>query len=67
VLPGLPEHVQATVREGDGGRFLFLLNHGRDAAEIQLPEPMTDALTQGATPTDHLTLPAAGVAVLVAP
>ncbi|MFH9001853.1 beta-galactosidase [Streptomyces afghaniensis] len=67
VLPGLPEHVQATVREGDGGRFLFLLNHGRDAAEIQLPEPMTDVLIQGATPADHLTLPAAGVAVLVEP
>ncbi|MGX1561019.1 beta-galactosidase trimerization domain-containing protein, partial [Streptomyces sp. NPDC055509] len=67
VLPGLPEHVQATVREGDGGRFVFLLNHGPEEVEITLPEPMTDALGQGAAPADRLTLPAAGVAVLVEP
>ncbi|MFC9128290.1 beta-galactosidase trimerization domain-containing protein [Streptomyces sp. NPDC057099] len=67
VIPGLPEHVQATVREGDGGRFVFLLNHGREAAEIRLPEPMTDALGRGAAPADRLTLPPAGVAVLVEP
>ncbi|CAM5403985.1 beta-galactosidase [Streptomyces purpurascens] len=67
VLPGLPEHVQATAREGDGGRFVFLLNHGREEAEIQLPEPMTDALAPGAIPADRLTLSAAGVAVLSKP
>lgn len=67
VLPGLPEHVQATVREGGGGRFVFLLNHGQDAVEIRLPAPMTDALAQGAAPTDRVTLPSAGVAVLIEP
>jgi beta-galactosidase len=67
VLPGLPEHVQATVREGDGGRFVFLLNHGQEEAEIQLPEPMTDALAPGAPRADRLALPAAGVAVLSKP
>ncbi|MFF4486677.1 beta-galactosidase trimerization domain-containing protein [Streptomyces sp. NPDC001544] len=44
VLPGLPEHVQAAVREGDGGRFVFLLNHGRDEVDVVLPGPMTDVL-----------------------
>ncbi|RZU18071.1 DNA-binding transcriptional MerR regulator [Streptomyces sp. BK239] len=67
VLPGLPEHVQATVREGDGGRFVFLLNHGREEAVVTLPEPMTDALGPGGAPSDRVTLPPAGVAVLTAP
>jgi beta-galactosidase len=64
VLPGLPERVQATVREGDGRRFLFLLNHGEQPAEIELPEPMTDLLTPGTGAARALTLPARGVAVL---
>ncbi|MFD5746377.1 beta-galactosidase [Streptomyces sp. NPDC127033] len=64
VLTGLPEHVQATVRAGDGGHFVFLLNHGQEPAEITLPEPMTDVLAQGAAPAHHITLPGAGVAVL---
>ncbi|WP_406432282.1 Beta-galactosidase C-terminal domain [Streptomyces sp. NBC_00631] len=65
VLPDLPEHVQATVREGDGGRFVFLLNHGQAEVEIRLAEPMTDALAQDGGPADRVTLPGAGVAVLV--
>ncbi|WP_234482047.1 beta-galactosidase [Streptomyces sp. MBT49] len=64
VLPGLPGHVQATVREGDGGRFVFLLNHGRDEVEVRLPGPMTDLLARGGAPADRVTLPGAGVAVL---
>ncbi|MFD5910601.1 beta-galactosidase [Streptomyces massasporeus] len=64
VLPGLPERVQATVREGESGQFLFLLNHRPDSVEITLPEPMTDALGEGGAATDRITLPAAGVAVL---
>lgn len=67
VLPGLPEHVQTTVREGEGGRFVFLLNHGREEAEIRLPRPMTDALAPGTAPAGRITLPAAGVAVLTEP
>ncbi|WP_461071674.1 beta-galactosidase trimerization domain-containing protein [Streptomyces pseudoechinosporeus] len=61
------EHVQATVREGDGGRFVFSLNRGQEEAGIRLPEPMTDALTRGTTPAGRLALPAAGVAVLIEP
>ena len=67
VLTGLPEQVQATVREGDGGRFVFLLNHGPEEVEVGLAEPMTDALAQGAAPSDRITLPGAGVAVLSKP
>ncbi|QLH26474.1 beta-galactosidase [Streptomyces sp. Rer75] len=67
VLPGLPGQVQATVREGDGGRFVLLLNHGREEVEVGLAEPMTDALAQGSAPSDRITLPGAGVAVLSKP
>ncbi|MFJ1967425.1 beta-galactosidase [Streptomyces sp. NPDC087903] len=67
VVTGLPEQVQATVRESDGGRFVFLLNHGREQVEVGLPEPMTDLLTQGTAPSDRITLPGAGVAVLSTP
>ncbi|WP_328744119.1 Beta-galactosidase C-terminal domain [Streptomyces sp. NBC_00285] len=66
-FPGLPEHVQATVRAGDGGRFAFLLNHGQEEVEVGLPAPMTDALARQAAPTDRITLPGAGVAVLIEP
>ncbi|MFC6067849.1 Beta-galactosidase C-terminal domain, partial [Streptomyces ochraceiscleroticus] len=59
--------VQATVRSDARARYLFLLNHGQEPAEVALPRPMTDALAQ-ATPRAatvyHLTLPARGVAVL---
>jgi beta-galactosidase len=67
VLPGLPGQVQATVRAGDGGRFLFLLNHGQEEVAVGLPVPMTDALARGTTPTDRISLPGAGVAVLIEP
>ncbi|GAA3686045.1 beta-galactosidase [Streptomyces iranensis] len=67
VLAGLPDQVQATVREGDGGRYLFLLNHGHRRVEIRLPEPMADVLTPGAAPTDRVILPDAGMAVLRKP
>ncbi|MDJ1134566.1 beta-galactosidase [Streptomyces iconiensis] len=64
VIEGLPAGVQATVREGAAGRFLFLLNHGETTAEIALPHPCHDLL--GSTPEQltSLTLPARGVAVL---
>ncbi|WP_406476993.1 beta-galactosidase [Streptomyces platensis] len=78
VLPGLPPGVQATVREGTGGRYLFLLNHGAEAAEVGLPSPMRDALAgangapgagvgTGAGPVDRITLAPRGVAVLTEP
>ncbi|MFD7293955.1 beta-galactosidase [Streptomyces sp. NPDC059897] len=64
VLPNLPTAVQATVREGATGRFLFLLNHGKDEATVALPAPMRDRLATDATPTTRITLPPYGVAVL---
>ncbi|WP_030985389.1 beta-galactosidase [Streptomyces sp. NRRL S-1813] len=73
VLPGLPEGVQATVREGAGGRYVFLLNHGARTVEVGLPAPMRDALAADATggggagPVDRVTLSARGVAVLTEP
>ncbi|MFH8567327.1 beta-galactosidase [Streptomyces sp. NPDC017993] len=78
VLPGLPDGVQATVREADGGphgpsrRYTFLLNHRAEAVDVALPRPLTDALAAAtgagsAAPTDRITLPARGVAVLTAP
>lgn len=50
VLPGLPEGVQATVREGPGGRHVFLLNHGSRPVEVGLPAPMRDALAAAGGP-----------------
>ncbi|WP_405409495.1 beta-galactosidase [Streptomyces decoyicus] len=74
VLPGLPEGVQATVREGLGGRYVFLLNHGARTVEVGLPAPMRDALATedvtggaGAGAVDRVTLSARGVAVLTEP
>ncbi|MEU6115781.1 beta-galactosidase [Streptomyces sp. NPDC047117] len=70
VLPGLPSGVQAAVRSGARERYLFLLNHGQEPADVPLPGPMTDALAQAApraATVHHLTLPARGVAVLTEP
>lgn len=76
VLPGLPEGVQATVREGAGGRYVFLLNHGAEAVEVALPTPMRDALAAvdgtggartGTGAVERITLGARGVAVLTEP
>ncbi|MEU9488725.1 beta-galactosidase [Streptomyces decoyicus] len=74
VLPGLPEGVQATVREGLGGRYLFLLNHGARTVEVGLPAPMRNALAAadvtggaGAGSVDRVRLSARGVAVLTEP
>ncbi|WP_336054059.1 beta-galactosidase [Streptomyces sp. CA2R101] len=78
VLPGLPEGVQATVREGTGGRYLFLLNHGAEVVEAVLPGPMREALTavdgagagtggSGPGVVDRVVLGPRGVAVLTEP
>jgi beta-galactosidase len=82
VLPGLPEGVQATVRtrpQGEGdeqdggdaplsrGRFLFLLNHGEEPADVPLPEPLADVLDPAAPPAGTVRLAGRGVAVLAAP
>ncbi|NEB76153.1 beta-galactosidase, partial [Streptomyces sp. SID14478] len=62
VLPGLPAHVQATVREGAGTRFLFLLNHGPGSAVVELPAPLRDRLRPDAEPAATVTLAPRGVA-----
>ncbi|REK88525.1 beta-galactosidase [Streptomyces inhibens] len=69
VLPGLPAGVQATVREGAGERYVFLLNHGAEAVEVDLPAPMRDALAakDAAGATGRVALAARGVAVLTDP
>ncbi|MEU5836040.1 beta-galactosidase [Streptomyces diacarni] len=64
VLAGLPAGVQATVREGEGGRFLFLLNHGAETVTVPLPYPARDLLAPGSEPAGCRTLPPRGVAVL---
>ncbi|MFE0878367.1 beta-galactosidase [Streptomyces smyrnaeus] len=67
VLDGLPPGVQATVREGATGRFIFLLNHAGAAATVTLPHPARNLLDPGGKPTTSLTLPPRGVAVLGTP
>ncbi|BDM66736.1 beta-galactosidase [Streptomyces nigrescens] len=67
VLPNLPPGVQATVREGTDVRYVFLLNHGADPADITLPRPLRDALTPDGPTVTQLTLPPRGVAVLTGP
>lgn len=64
VVEGLPEGVQATVREGEETRFLFLLNHGESAARIALPRLCHDLLGETPGQVTSLSLPARGVAVL---
>ena len=63
ILAGLPDDVEAAERRAAGRRVLILINHGRDAHDIALPEPMKDVLERGGTLT-RAALPAHGVAVL---
>jgi beta-galactosidase len=61
VLADLPADVEAVIRARDGQRWLFVLNHsGRDAS---LAVAGTE-LISGATVDPHLTVPAAGAAVV---
>ncbi|QPP05657.1 beta-galactosidase [Streptomyces bathyalis] len=64
VLPGLPEGVQATVREDTEHSFLFLLNHGDDSSVVELPEPMRDRLSPDSGAVTSVSLPPRGVAVM---
>ncbi|MFG3256823.1 beta-galactosidase [Streptomyces sp. NPDC048172] len=64
LVDGLPEDVQVTVREGAEGRFLFLLNHGEEEAEIALPSAGRDLLSASPEEVTALVLPARGVAVI---
>lgn len=41
----VPENVEATVRANENGSFLFLLNHGNEAADIVVEKAGTDIIT----------------------
>jgi beta-galactosidase len=64
VLPGLPERVQAVVRQDNDHAYLFLLNHGTEPATVRLPVPAPDLLTDPDRAVDAVTLAPRGVAVL---
>ena len=44
VLEHLPVGVQATTREGESGKYLFVMNFSREAKQVVLPEA-ADVLT----------------------
>ena len=58
----VPQDVELMTREGDGRSIVILINHGREARSVTLPEAMTDILEGGRK--SAVTLPAEGVAVL---
>lgn len=60
-----PEGIEATVRENDRGRFLFLLNHRQDSVKIFLPLAGKDLLTGTSYKSgDEVVLGKAGVMIL---
>lgn len=60
---GLPEGVQATVRSGENGRFLFLLNLSRTGHTVKLDKDYRCALT-GAVRSGQVVLVPYGVEIL---
>lgn len=60
---GLPEGVQATVRSGDNGSFLFLLNLSRTGQTVKLDKAYRSALT-GAAVSGPVVLAPYGVEIL---
>jgi beta-galactosidase len=64
--PALADGVEAVRREHADRRFLFLLNHGAQAAEVPLPRGCR-SLLDGGREVDVVTLEPAGVAVLEEP
>ncbi|MFD4573917.1 beta-galactosidase [Streptomyces sp. NPDC058417] len=62
----LPRDVEVVRRSGDGGTYLFAVNHTGSEATVPLDAPGTELLT--ATPvTGHLTVPAGAVRVVRLP
>lgn len=59
-----PQFVEATLREGEGGRFLFLLNHGAEAATISLGARRGRSVTTGERAEGSIVLPGLGAVVL---
>ncbi|GAA3343805.1 beta-galactosidase [Amorphoplanes nipponensis] len=60
-VPGLPPGVEAVRRHGDGGPWLFLMNHTGDGVEV--PAAGFDLLT-GTAVAGAVRLPAGGAAVI---
>ncbi len=58
-----PSGVEALVRKGPAGEYLFLLNHNAETVAVNLPRPMTDMLT-GKMLSRTVGVPAYGVLVL---
>ena len=59
------EGIEATVREGNGRRYLFLLNHGDTDTMVRLPQgECVDMLKETAITDDTITIGAKGVAIL---
>jgi beta-galactosidase len=56
--------VEAVLRETDDATFLFLLNHGDQAAEVTLPYAGSDLLRDGEPPSAQLHIVPKGVAIL---
>ncbi len=59
----VPEHVQVSMREKDGAKVYFILNHQNSQVRLQFYKPMHDFLT-GNTFTGNYDLPAHGVLVV---
>ena len=64
MLAGAPRNVEVTLREKDGARFLFLLNHGAKAAAVKLGTMGGVDLITGMAVKRVITLAARGVAVV---
>jgi beta-galactosidase len=45
VVPGVPAGVEASIRSGAEGRWLFLLNHNDSTVTVPVPRGATDVLT----------------------
>jgi beta-galactosidase len=64
VAAALPEGVSAHLREGESGRYLFLLNFAQAPRAVRLgKEPWHDAVT-GAARSGRIVLPGLGYIVL---
>lgn len=59
-----PQGVEAGLREKDGRRFLFLLNHNAAASVVRLPEGRHRSLLSATDVQGMLELPPNGVAIL---
>lgn len=61
----LPEGVEAASRENENEQVIFLLNHNDREAEINLPSPMKDVISNQNYDPGNLILPAKDVKILV--